>query len=291
MSKWTDAEIALFETLSDAEISERTGRKFNTVRGARQRFKSNSKEKETGYDEDLARASNEVWEKKYRALSSKYDRAVHEACVTRQLVDEIKDIAPKSYLTAPAIQKIRPASESTPQAAVLLFSDTHVGKIVQPEQTLGLGRYDFPTFLARLKYLEESTISILNNHTPSGVDELIIAMLGDMLDGALAHGVEAGQTSTLFSQFYGASHAIAQFLRNLALHVPVLKIQTVVGNHTRWQNQKRMPTENRFSNLDQFAYAMIQALTKDIKHIEWNLNQQPIAIFSVKGFVFKAFHG
>src|SRR6267142_298973 len=130
MSKWTDAEIALFETLSDAEISERTGRKFNTVRGARQRFKVTDKERETAYDEDLARASNEVWAKKYKSLSSKYDKAVHEACVTRQLVDEIKDLAPKSYSIAPAIKRVRPVSPSTPQAAVLLLSDTHVGKVV-----------------------------------------------------------------------------------------------------------------------------------------------------------------
>ncbi len=246
---------------------------------------------EPAYDEDMAQAANEVWQKRYAALRTKYNKAVHEACVTQQLVSEIRDLAPKSYSALPPVAHLRKHNAGTRQSAVLMLSDTHVGKVVLPEQTLGFGRYDFPTFLARLKYLEESFLSILQNHTPSGVDELVVAMLGDMLDGALSHGVEAGQTNTLFTQFYGASHAIAQFLRNIAPYVPHIRVQTVVGNHTRWQNQKRMPTENRFSNLDQFAYALIEALTRDIPNIQWNLNQQPIALFEVKGFTVKAFHG
>ena len=73
--------------------------------------------------------------------------------------------------------------------------------------------------------------------------------------------------------------------------VPEVQIETVVGNHTRWQNQKKMPTENRFSNLDMFLYALTEALTKDIKNIRWNLNSQPAALFEVQGFIFKALHG
>lgn len=295
MKKWTESEISLFaEGLSNREIANKTGRQYQAVMRYRIRHDLKSEPAiapETEYDEDRARATNEVWQKKYAILSGKYRRAIHEASATQQLVSEIRDLAPRSYSQVPPIKRVRPTCKSTPQSAVLLLSDTHVGKVVTQEQTLGLGRYDFPTFLARLKYLEESTISILNNHTPSGVDELVVAMLGDMLDGALGHGVEAGQVNTLFSQYYGASHALAQFLRNLAPHVPQVRIQTVVGNHTRWQNQKRMPTENRFSNLDQFAYALIEALTKDIPNISWNLNMQPISIFEVKNFTFKAFHG
>ena len=244
------------------------------------------------FEEDLEASDSDVWRKRYSLLVGKYNRALHEVSVTKQLVEEIKLLAPTSYDPLPPVVDVRPRDGAgSPQSAVLLFSDTHVGKVVAPAQTLDLGQYDFDTFLARLKYLEESTISILKNHTPSGVDELVIAMLGDMLDGALGHGVEAGQQNTLFTQFFGASHAIAQFFRNLAAHVPVVRVHTVVGNHTRWQNQKRMPTENRFSNLDMFLYAMVQALTADIPSIKWNLDMQPFSIFDVKGFTFHAAHG
>jgi hypothetical protein len=156
---------------------------------------------------------------------------------------------------------------------------------------LGFSEYNFPTLLARLKFLETSVLSILKDHTNAPINKLVIAMLGDMLDGALAHGSEAGQVNTLFNQFYQAAHAIAQFLRNLAANVNVIEMETTVGNHTRWQNQKKMPTENRYSNMDMFLYAMIEGLTKDIKNIKWKLTEQPFAIFDVEGFTIHAAHG
>lgn len=52
-----------------------------------------------------------------------------------------------------------------------------------------------------------------------------------------------------------------------------------------------MPSENRFSNFDMLLYALVEALTKDIPNIKWNLNQQPFQIFEVQGFTFYAAHG
>jgi hypothetical protein len=206
-------------------------------------------------------------------------------------VTEIKDVAPRSYGTSPACRKSAPRGKSTPQSAVLMLSDSHVGKVVLPEQTLGFGSYNFQVFLARLKYLEDSVISILENHTTTEIDELVCAMLGDMLDGALLHGNEAAQHNTLFTQYYMAGHALAQFFRNVAAKVNRVRVKTVVGNHTRWASQRKMPTENRFSNLDMFLYALVEALTRDIKNIEWDLNAQPFCMFDVQGFLCQAAHG
>lgn len=249
-------------------------------------------EKEAEYSEDQSRASEDVWKKRYGQLHTKYERALHENSVVESLVEEIKSQAPVSYSSAPSLSPSRRASGgSAPQSAVLLFSDTHVGQEVTPAQTLGFGEYNFQVFLSRLKYLEESVISILRKHTTVRVNELVVAMLGDFLHGALNHSTEAGQHVTLFTQYYAAGHAIAQFLRNLAVHVPQVRIETVVGNHTRWGTQKKMPTENRFSNLDMFLYALTEALTRDLKNVTWRLNMQPFALFDVEGFVFHASHG
>jgi len=307
MAKWKPEETALFSTHTNAEIAQQTGRTWKQVASKRWSLGIPSPENGAGiatsvcsgpgatqtastYKEDKVQAGDSYWANQYSALERKYKSALAEASVVDRLVDDIESLAPRSYSSTPSI-KITRKSSGHSQSAVLLFSDTHVGKVVCPDQTLGFGRYDFPTFLARLKYLEESVISILENHTTTKIDELVIAMLGDMLDGALLHGVEAGQRNTLFSQFYLAGHAIAQAFRAIAARVPQVRIKTVVGNHTRWQNQRKMPTENRYSNLDMFLYALIEALTKDIKNIQWDLNQQPFAIFEVQGFVFHASHG
>jgi hypothetical protein len=128
--------------------------------------------------------------------------------------------------------------KSSPQSAVLMFSDTHVGAKVRAEQTLGFGEYSFDTFLRRLKRLEDSVGSILRDHTTTTISEMVIPMMGDMIDGALQHAAECGQVNTLFSQFYGAGHAISQFFLNLSEMVPLVKVHTCVGNHPRWGTQK-----------------------------------------------------
>jgi hypothetical protein len=244
-----------------------------------------------GADEDRVVANQEFWRSEYQRLRKDYNALLKEVAVVDRLVDLAREMAPTSYLPNPPFLPEAVNTAETPESAMLLFGDAHVGKKVDPNQTLGLSEYNFRVFLNRLKYLETRVISILRSHTTAPLDELVVAMLGDMLDGALSHGVEAGQANPLFDQSYSAAHAIAQFLRNLAAFVPILRIKTCVGNHTRWQNQKKMPTENRYSNLDMFLYAHIEALTRDIPNIQWSLDKQPFAVFEVQGFTFFAAHG
>lgn len=292
---WTEKELArLRDPLTNEELSKELKRTVVAVRLKRLSLKiegPKTAEADKSYSEDASIAEGQLWKRRFASLNSKYERALHENSVVASLVGEIRDLAPTSYSPVPVVQRLRKSAKSQTQSAVLLLSDTHVGKVITREQTLNFGEYNFSIFLARLKYLEESIVSILENHTTTDVDELVVAMLGDMLDGALLHGSEIGQHTTLFAQFYAAGHAIAQFLRALSARVKKIRVKTVVGNHTRWGTQRKMPTENRFSNLDMFLYALVEALTKDIPSIEWDLNPQPFALFEVKKWVFHASHG
>jgi hypothetical protein len=56
-------------------------------------------------------------------------------------------------------------------------------------------------------------------------------------------------------------------------------------------NQHKVPTKNRFSNLDHFCYAHMQALLRDVPKVEFTLNSQPMAEFTVQGHQFLAAHG
>jgi hypothetical protein len=294
---WTKEEIALLKgPLDHRALAARLNRSYSSVALKRQRLGINMITARAArpfrtYEADKEVASGIAWEKKFKDLDKKYRRSLHENSVVDQLVAEIRDLAPLAYHPAPATHRTRQPANHTPQSAVLLLSDTHVGLKVLREQTLGFGEYNFPLFLARLKYLEDSVVSILGGHTTMKIDELVIAMLGDMLDGALIHGAEAKQRNTLFSQYYFAGHALAQSIRALAAHVPKIRVKTVVGNHTRWMSQHKMPTDNRYSNLDMFLYALVEALTRDLKNVEWSLDCQPFNIFDVQGWTFHAAHG
>lgn len=234
----------------------------------------------------------DYWRKRAAVAEKALAKAEESQTAVEVLCEQVLEMAPRSYQVNPLI--IRDcafrAPKSSPQSAVLAFSDTHIGAVVKPEQTLGLGNYNFDIFLRRLARLERSVRSIVNDHTTTQISELVIPILGDMLDGALSHSAESGQPNTILSQFYAGGHAMAQFLRNLSDLAP-LRLYGVVGNHTRWQNQHRMPTKNRNSNYDMLLYMFVQALTRDIPKIQWNLDWQPFAVFDVQGYTFYCGHG
>ncbi len=315
---WTQEEndIALDYGNTNQQVAELTGHTLKSVRSKRERFRrmarlgcidfngpkgplGTSSEKPLdaatipSHEADKKKADNAYWQHQYDALNREYQKSIKQNVVIDRLIADIQSVAPLSYSPAPRISSPfrQGNAKQTPESAVLLLSDTHIGKVVRREQTLGFAQYDFPTFLARLKFLETRVLSILEGHTTAPIEELVIPMIGDMLDGSLAHGSEAAHRNTIFNQFYAGGHALAQFLRALAARVPKIRIVTCVGNHTRFGTQKKMPTENRFSNFDSFLYVFVQSLVRDILNIEWVIDEQPFAVFKVQGWTFFASHG
>lgn len=165
-------------------------------------------------------------------LQRKYKQLLSQLCIGDRLVS----LAEK-YCTSYAPLKVagrklcKNSGDNNCESAVLVLSDTHIGKKVHSSQTLGFGNYNFPVFADRLHYLEDRVRSILADHVNPNVDELVIFMLGDMLDGALQHPKEIISAMTVFDQFYAGAHCIAQAIRNIAQDVPRVKVYTTVGNH------------------------------------------------------------
>lgn len=300
MAKWTKQELSFIRDVSrsSADVARLIERSAAAVRGKRQRMgivevadgRTEPVKPITTLAEDVTRSKSDYWKGQHDTLRSKYETLLKNNTATSQLVEMAASLAPLAYDAAPAIPIVR-AKTGKAQSALLMLTDTHVGAEVKPSQTLGFGGYNFDIFLRRLKFLEAGVESILTDHVSTDVPELVICLGGDMIHGALGHGVEAGQVNTLFQQFYGASHALAQFLRSISRFVPKVRIYAAVGNHPRWSNQHKMPTDNRYSNLDMFLYAHIQALTRELGNVEWNLNTQPFALFDVQNFKFHLSHG
>lgn len=294
---WSQTERDLLNSdLSNKEVAQKTGRSEAAVRGLRQRLGVQSPRVSptpvaSTFVEDKDKFREGQWKREYDQLLVKYKKAVAVASVSDQLVEIARDLAPVGYDPKPSEVRVKRAGTGAPQSAILLLSDTHVGQVISPDQTLGFGGYNFGIFLNRLQFLQDGVASILKDHTTTGVDELVLCIGGDMIDGALAHGAEAKQKNTLFQQFYGAGHALAQFIRNIAPLVPKIRVKTVVGNHPRWGTQHKMPTDNRYSNLDCFLSAYVQALTRELTNVDWTIDKQPFSLFDAQGFRFHLSHG
>lgn len=294
-STWTASDLALAKdlTVPNVQVARLTGKSPAAVRGIRQRLAADSSEPEAPatYEQDRETAKVALQKRHEKDLLTKYKKALEERAVVDVIVEAIRDTAPVSYSPVPQIVRRSSSGKGRPQTLLLLLSDCHVGAVVRPEQTGGSGCYNFSVFLARLHFYQCAIESIVRDHTTTPVEEIVLLLGGDMLDGALAHGAECGQENTIFTQFHSAGHAIAQFIRNISALAPGVRVYCTAGNHTRFQNQKKMPTSQRFSNFDTFLYSLIQALTRDLSTVSWHLDEQPVADFSVYGFHFRLFHG
>lgn len=288
MNTWTQKEVEILTSMVNAgenaaEIAKVLGRPERSVSVKLYRLRKKDRVA-AGSDKE------NFWRKEAERLSREKKTATHEKTAVEILVEQAESLAPKTYSPPTEVYEWPGRTAQSPQTAVLMLSDTHIGQVIPSDQTLGFGGYSFELFLNRLNRLQRSVFSILGDHTTTKISEIVVAMLGDMLHGNLDKGAEAQQVNTLFEQFYSAGHALSQFLRNLSVLAPV-RVQTVVGNHPRWGTQRKMPTDNRYSNLDQFLYAYCEALTRDINRISWNISKQPFSLFTAEGYTFHASHG
>lgn len=82
------------------------------------------------------------------------------------------------------VEPLEHETDQQPQTAVLLATDWHIGAIVDPAETGGLGNYNFDVFCERLGLLADKISTITKDHkTMRPVNELVIVLAGDIVDG------------------------------------------------------------------------------------------------------------
>jgi hypothetical protein len=173
--KWNEKEMATLEAFLElgthtAEIAKRLNRSKKAVERKIESLGLSRPNLPDPVPEHVTDA--EHWESEFKRVCRELTKERKRNKAVNVLVEDIKTHAPTSYKTAPPVRWEK-FTHGKSQSAVLLLSDTHVGQVVEPEQTQGFGEYSFPTFLRRLKRLENTIYSILNEHVNTNVDELV----------------------------------------------------------------------------------------------------------------------
>lgn len=250
---------------------------------------------DTTVEEDMAETRRRISLAEARESKRKYQEVLEQRAVEDRLVDVFRErlqaFVPSAKAPDPVLWPVARIGKR-PESAMILISDLHIGQCVSSSQTLGHGGYNPRIFTERLYYMQEKAQEVLAQ-APAGIDELHVALLGDIVHGSLNHGAEKEDNAVIADQFQLAVWCLHQFLCALAFRVPRLKIITVVGNHGRWPGQHRMPTKNRFSNLDHLVYASLQLSLKvhGLTNIVFDLNDAPKQVVDIKGSRFVFAHG
>jgi transposase-like protein len=75
--------------------------------------------------------------------------------------------------------------EATPEVPVAIWSDWHLGEVVEPAEVNGVNAYNLEIAERRIRRLFDGTIDICTNHGPGKYPGIVINLLGDFVSGAL----------------------------------------------------------------------------------------------------------
>lgn len=248
----------------------------------------------TTIDEDLQRSRHEFHAREAREARRKYEEVLRQRVVDDRIVEIFRErLVPFGPFEPPPRIPPKACEGRIAESAVLLIGDPHIGQVVSRSQTGGFGDYSPLRFIERLHHLQETVARMLAPQPDRVTDALHVFLLGDIVHGALQHNAEREDTLLLADQFQLAIWTLFQALVATAAAVPQMHIYTVVGNHGRWPNQKRMPTVNRYSNLDHLVYASLQFAfaQSPLEHVQFHLNDSPRQNVTIKNATLQASHG
>lgn len=141
---------------------------------------------------------------------------------------------------------------------IAVGSDWHVGKKT--------ASYNLDIFNKRARQYGAHLVQLCKEVRPLVFH---FAPIGDIVDGAdiypgQVHHIEVPEVQQKFI----AANAIAEILRDLSPHVPLIEVPCIVGNHGR---MGRKGEGHPLSNWDYLVYRYAQALTVNLKNVRWKI--------------------
>ncbi|PTX96130.1 hypothetical protein DB345_10045 [Spartobacteria bacterium LR76] len=164
------------------------------------------------------------------------------------------------HITIPvSATRSEPQPDPASATAVLVASDWHIGKAVDPRE-LDLSTAFNPVIaISRVAELQRRTTAILQ---AKGTRKLIILAAGDLVEGHLGHALEDNLTMPLADQVLLATSLLFQLVVALSHEVESVEVYGVAGNHGRWPGLKRTPADRRYSNLDTIVIRQVGELVR-----------------------------
>ncbi len=180
-------------------------------------------------------------------------------------------------------------SSSGSATAVLMLSDLHFGQVISPEQTNGKGGFNSEIALRRISATVDATIAYIEERRVNrNIDELVILLGGDIVEGELGHGTLTDMEVT--EQVLFAEEALDTAINTIINSANVdARVVCVSGNHDRLPNFRRVPCDNRM--LRSWDYLIYNQLAKHNKQIPFTIAQGYIAEFDVYKYKCLLAHG
>lgn len=278
---WTQGAYSIFLTLNPALNGRRS---FESCRAKLKAFSSEllaSERAEAVSDQAAA------WQAQRAIIVRENQRLRQENKHLRATNELMIDAMEESIVRLPAFIPPKPhvakSRDRTPQVLMLDISDVHGGELVRPEDTAGLGGYDFETCKAHMDTLRESVLSISDDQRAARIPlpKLVINFLGDIVTGEdIYMGQGRDIDRILVDQIVQLANELSRrILYPSCQYFPEVLSNAVWGNHGQ---TGRRGTHHKRTNADYLLYHFIR---QTMQHVE-NFTMR-ISLSSFMGYVLK----
>lgn len=167
------------------------------------------------------------------------------------------------------IEPLKGGKKKSKEELGLLFSDSHIGLIVDQRETGGLGKYNFQIFKKELQREKQSIKRILEIDLQGTEYQVFnIFFLGDIIENRIMRESQIRLTEMpVVEQVFKAVDEIAKFVAELSVYFKRVNAYCITGQHGRITKKKAVLSPQ--DNFDYLVYHWIKERLRDYKNIKF----------------------
>lgn len=172
-----------------------------------------------------------------------------------------------------------------------IWSDFHYAEVVEPDEVMGLNKYDPKIAADRLNTLCCNTRFLTERHLqPKKWPGIVINLGGDMLSGDIHPELTETNAEQMMPAFVGLRRELAKALTFMADHYGKVFVPCVWGNHTR--TTKKVPMKRAaYRNFDWLLYHELADMLAKDERIRFAIADGVELQYKILGHRYRLTHG
>lgn len=180
--------------------------------------------------------------------------------------------------------------EITPEVPVTIWSDWHLGEVVEPAEVNGVNAYNIEIAERRIRRLYDNTIDICMNHGPGRYPGIVVNVLGDLVSGALHPELAKSDEEGVIPTVLRARDLLVAGLTRMADMFGRVYAPFAFGNHGRMTPKPEY--KGYYSkNWDWLIARLVQRHFEGDERVHIDIRQSNEVLYKVYGMRFLAMHG
>jgi len=237
------------------------------------------------YEQETGIKSLQLQNQALRKEIEYLNRKIGQKAWLRETLVEMSSVLKLAPVSSPP----KAPQAETPQTAVLLLSDVHLGQETPVDLVQDFGEYNSKIAEARMRHVFTAFASVVK-HQAFPISDVVVFGLGDWVEHAhLRPGHEGRVDLGVVKQTLQAADIGGHGLLMLAEQFPRVTFIGIPGNHGRVTSdpRKSSPTEN----FDYMCYRIMQMMLQDQPNIDWIIPESWYVRHNIQGWNFFAIHG